>query len=105
MTMDLNYLYSNIRHTDGINACHIFLNRHTTDPALIIDFSILIDVILTHILFKFNNDHYLQMKGTTMGTKVEPAYANITIDAIKTSLLSESTLDPSIYNATYTTSF
>ena len=74
ITMDVNSLYTNIPHTDGINACRSFLNRHTTDPALINDIPILIDFILTHDLFKFNNDHYLQIKGTAMGTKMAPAY-------------------------------
>ena len=84
ITMDVNSLYTNIPHTDGINACRSFLNRHTTDTALINDIPILIDFILTHNLFKFNNDHYLQIKGTAMGTKLAPAYANIYMDAIET---------------------
>ena len=53
--------------------------------------------ILTHNLFKFNNDHYLQIKGTAMGAKMVPAYANIFMDAIETSFLSSSPLKPSIY--------
>ena len=57
--MDVNSLYTNILHTDGINACRSFLNRYTTDPALINDIPILIDFILTRKLFKFNNDDYL----------------------------------------------
>ena len=97
VTMDVNSLYTNIPHTDCINACRSFLNRHTTDPALINDIPILTDFILTHNLFKFNNDHYLQIKGTAMGTKMAPAYANIIMDAIETSFLSSSPLKPSIY--------
>ena len=64
ITMDVNSLFTNIPHTDGINACRSFFNRHTTDPALINDIPILIDFFLTHNLFKFNNDHYLQIKAT-----------------------------------------
>ena len=97
ITMDINSLYTNIPPTDGINACRSFLNRHATDPALINDIPILIDFILTHNLFKFNNDHYLQIKGTAMGTKMAPAYANISMDAIETSFLSSPPLKPSIY--------
>ena len=48
ITIDVNSLYTNIPHTDGINACRSFLSRHTTDPALINDIPILIDFILTH---------------------------------------------------------
>ena len=50
-TMDVASLYTNIPHTDGINACRSFLSRHTTDQALINDIPILIDFILTHDLF------------------------------------------------------
>ena len=85
ITMDVNSQNTNIPHTDSINACRSFLNRHTTDPASINDIPILTDFILTHNLFKFNNDHYLQIIGTAMGTKMAPAYANISMDAIETS--------------------
>ena len=90
INMDVNSLHTNITHTDGINACRSFHNRHTTDPALINNIPILIEFILTHNLFKFNNDHYLQIKGTAMGTKMVPACANISMDAIETSFLSSS---------------
>ena len=96
ITMDVNSLYTNIPHTDGINACRSFLNRHTTDPALINDIPTLIDYFLTHNLFKFNNDHYLQIKGIAMGTEMAPAYIYISMDAIETSFLSASPLKPSI---------
>ena len=39
----------------------------------------------------------LRIKGTAMGTKIAPAYANIFIDAIRTSFLSSSLIKPSIY--------
>ena len=97
ITMDVNTLYTNIAHRGGINACCSLHNRHTNHPALINHFPILIDFILTHNLFKFNNDHYLQIKGTAMSTIMASAYANISMDAIKTSFLSTSPLRPSIY--------
>ena len=82
ITMDVNSLYTNIPHTDGVNACRSFLDRHTTDPARMNDNPIFMDFILTHNLFKFNNDHYLQIKSTDMFTKMAPSYANIYVDAI-----------------------
>lgn len=33
--------------------------------------------------FTFNNDHYLQVNGTAMGTRVAPTYANLFMDSIK----------------------
>ena len=69
ITMDVNTLYTNIPHTDGINACRSFYNRHTTDPALMNDIPILIDFILTHNLFKFSNDHYLQIMAQLLAPK------------------------------------
>ena len=90
-------LCANIPHTDSINACRTFLNRRTTDPALINDIPILTNFFLTHNLFQFNNDNYLQIKGTSMGTKMAPVYANISMDDIKTSFLSASLQKPSIY--------
>ena len=50
-----------------------------------------------HMKVIYNNDHYLQIKRTAMGTKMAPAYANIFMDAIETSFLSSSPLKPSIY--------
>ena len=82
--MDVNSLYNNIPHKDAINACRSLLDRLSTDPGLRNNIPILIDFILTHNLIKFNNDHYLQIKGTAMGTKMAPAYANISMDAIET---------------------
>ena len=97
ITMDFNSLCTNIPHTDGSNACRSLVNRHTTDPALLNVIPILIDFILTHNLFKFNNDHYLQIKGKAMGTKMAPAFAIILMDAIETSFHSSSPLKPIIY--------
>ena len=96
--MDVNSLYTSIPHTKGINACRSFVNWHLTDPVLVNDIPILIDFILKHSLFKFNNYHYLQIRGTFMGTKMGAATsANIFMDSIETLFLSASTLIPGIY--------
>ena len=96
-TMHVNSSYTNIQHIDDINACRSFLDRHTTDPALINDIPISIDFVFTHNTLKFNNDHYSQIIGTAMGTKMAPAYANISMDAFERSFPSSSPLKHSIY--------
>ena len=73
-----------------IHTHNIFLIRHTIVPALIIYIPILIEFIHTHNLLKLKNDYYLQIKGTTMGIKMAPEYANISMDYIETLFLSAS---------------
>jgi len=38
---------------------------------------ILLELVLTKNNFEFNEEHYLQIAGTAMGTRVAPSYANI----------------------------
>ena len=34
-------------------------------------------IVLKNNIFEFNGDHYLQLQGTAMGTKMAPSYANL----------------------------
>ena len=77
VTMDVNSLYTNIPHSDGVEACRSFLTMNTTDQTLINDIPTLVDFILTHNLFVFDNKQYLLINGTAMGTKMAPTYADI----------------------------
>ena len=69
ITMDVNSLYTNIPHTDGINACRSCLNSHTTEPILKYDIPVLMDFILTCKLFKFNNDTLYKSKAQLLAPK------------------------------------
>ena len=62
VTMDVNYLYINIPHTDGVEACHSFFIMNTTDQTLINDIPTLVDFILKHNLYVFDDKQYLQME-------------------------------------------
>jgi hypothetical protein len=46
--------------------------------------------------FTFNGDHYLQINGTAMGTKMAPSYANIFMGKIEKQLLESSIRDSQI---------
>ena len=35
------------------------------------------NVVLKNNIFEFDGEHYLQLQGTAMGTKMAPAYANL----------------------------
>ena len=69
VTMDVNSLYINIPHSDIVEACRSFLTMNTTDQTLINDIPSLVDFILKHNLFVFDDEQYLQINGTAMGKK------------------------------------
>ncbi|XP_033095473.1 uncharacterized protein LOC117100033 [Anneissia japonica] len=76
VTLDVSSLYTNIPHNEGIVACRNFLTRHNTGHN-IDNICTIINYILKHNYFTFNGKYYLQTKGTAMGTKMAPSYANI----------------------------
>ena len=67
-------------HSDGVEACRSFLTMNTTDQTLINDIPTLVDFILKHNLFVFDDKQYLQINGTQiMGTKMAPIFLCITL--------------------------
>ncbi|XP_033122020.1 uncharacterized protein LOC117121033 [Anneissia japonica] len=96
VTLDVTSLYSNIPHEEGVAACTKFLNRFysyetTSDICSIIEF------ILKHNNFMFNEKHFLQTKGTAMGTRMAPSYANIFMADLEDRILSNYHLKPTFY--------
>ena len=51
VTMDVNSMYTNIPHSDGVKTCRSFPTMFTTDQTLINDIPTLVDFILKHNLF------------------------------------------------------
>ena len=86
--MDVNSLCTNIPHSDGVEACRSFLTMNTIDQTLINDIPTLVDFILKHNLFVFDDEQYLQINGTVMGTRMAPTYANILMHYIEKTFLS-----------------
>ena len=82
VTFDVESLYTNIPHTLGLDAINFWLQKHPEDiPSRINKNFILegIKFILENNYFCFNNEFYLQVKGTAMGTKVAPIYATLVL--------------------------
>jgi hypothetical protein len=76
VTMDVRPLYTNIPNQEGIQAVRETLNNSSSSiPTRII--TTFLTLILTLNNFIFNGVHYLQNKGSAMGTKCAPPYANI----------------------------
>ncbi|XP_070548794.1 uncharacterized protein [Ptychodera flava] len=85
--MDVVSLYTNIPHQYGITAVKEALREHnisTPNPDLIAE---MLEFILTKNFFQFNNEFFLQLQGTAVGTKVAPAYANIDSSKLEKDIL------------------
>ena len=88
-TIDVKSLYTNISHEEGIRAILTALdNKHGRMwPTRKIIHKFL-EYILKGNYFTFQNQLYLQIHGTAMGTKMAPSYANIFMGSLEASILS-----------------
>ena len=77
VSMDVRALYSNIEHNEGLLSLEEALNNRTIKEPKTEVITTLMKHILTLNNFRFNNKHYLQIKGCAMGTVAAPSYANI----------------------------
>ena len=75
--MDVSSLYTNIPHDAIIAACRkIWEQRTVQEPPTECVVEILI-LVLKNNNVTFDGNHYLQINGTAMGTKMAPSCANI----------------------------
>lgn len=76
-TIDINSLYTNIDTKAGLltvkNILQKYPDKNRPDQELLE----LLEINLTKNDFEFNGKYYLQIKGTAMGKRFAPAYANI----------------------------
>ena len=94
VTLDVSSLYTNITHNEGIYACDHFLTTasHKTIPTT--KLCDIIRMILNFNNFTFNNNHYLQIHGTAMGTKMAPSYANLFLGYFEAKALENASFQP-----------
>ena len=89
-TMDIVSLYTNIPHSDGLQAVQHFLHHSTFDlhiPTILR----LTELVLTLNSFSFNGDHYLQQRGVAMGTKMGPSFACLFVGFVEEQALHQYT--------------
>ena len=91
VTLDVVSLYTNIPHEEGIAASLEALSTLPSDstPPLQV-FHRFLTFTLKHNFFSFNNQFYLQLQGTAMGTRMAPSYANIFMAKLESQLLKHS---------------
>ncbi|XP_072164257.1 uncharacterized protein [Diadema setosum] len=98
VTLDVVSLYTNIPHSDGVNALRRFLTKHDPSSDMPIeDICCLAQFILKHNYFTFDDEYFLQTQDTAMGTKFAPAYASMFMAVLEEEFLSKETLKPSMF--------
>lgn len=69
-------MYTNIPHDGGLNALQHFLSVGQSRPKPSIDCILdLANTVLTNNVFRFQNEYFIQKKGTAMGSRMAPNYA------------------------------
>ena len=97
VTLDVSSLYTNIPHSDGIQAARKELNKRTTQQPPTETICDLIDIILTNNNFEFDEQFYLQKHGTAMGTRMAPPYANLFMGDLERSALDKTAYKPLVW--------
>ena len=97
VTMDVESMYTNIDHESGLTAVKKAFENNP-DPYRpdqeILD---LLELSLKNNDFQFNGETFLQVKGTAMGKKFAPSYANIFMADFETGAMKKCYLKPSTY--------
>ncbi|KAJ8037537.1 hypothetical protein HOLleu_18374 [Holothuria leucospilota] len=97
VVIDVVGLYPHIPHDEGLYAIRHALNRRQYQEVptnLIVE---LAELVLKNNNFEFNGNHYLQTLGTAIGTKMAPAYANLFMDRLERTLISEARVKPFLW--------
>lgn len=76
-SMDVNSLYTNIDIQAGLNAVKKMFEKYPDPKRPDEELLQLLEINLTRNDFVFDGKFYLQIKGTAMGKRFAPAYANI----------------------------
>ncbi|CAJ0918791.1 unnamed protein product, partial [Ranitomeya imitator] len=88
VAMDVNSLYTSIRHSDGIESFMSFLSCHTDFSEQQLKFcKDSLTMVLTRNYFIFEDRFFIQKRGTAMGSNMAPPYANIFMDQFETSFV------------------
>lgn len=76
-TADIDSLYTNIDTKSGLAAVKKFFQKYPNPKRPDKEILQLLEINLTRNDFVFDSKYYLQIKGTAMGKRFAPAYANI----------------------------
>ena len=77
VTLDVSSLYTNIDNIEGLKAMKEKLEERCVTNPTATTLCLLMKLILSLNNFIFNGQNYQQIKGTAMGTRAAPNYANL----------------------------
>jgi hypothetical protein len=84
--MDVTSLYTNIPHDEGIEACREVWDSRTIQRPSTESLLKLLEHVLKLTNSMFNDEHYIQISGTAMGTKMASSYSNIFMGRLERNL-------------------
>ena len=90
-TMDIKSLYTVIPNDGGLQALAYFLDQRTVREPPTHTLTRLAELVLTLNAFSFNGQHYRQIGGVAMGSKMGPNYACLFVGFIEEQIRSSYT--------------
>ena len=100
ISLDVKAMYTNIPINEAISTAVTYLEEHRTNlNGLTLDnVRVLLNFVLTHNIFEFNNKFYHQILGLAMGSKIAPFLAILVLDKLeKTSIYADTSLSIGYY--------
>ena len=88
-TMDIKSLYMVIPNNDGLRALSHFLDKREVKEPSTATLTCLAELVLTLNAFSFNGDHYRQVSGVAMGSKMGPNYACLFVGFVEDQMLNQ----------------
>ena len=82
-TMDVKSLYTVIPHHNGLRALKFFLDKPLNKEPSTSVLVRLAELVLTLNNFSFDGEHYQQISGVAMGTKIGPNCANLFVGFVE----------------------
>ena len=77
VSIDVSGLYTNIPQSEGLDAVHDALEERE-DKSIPSSYLVnLLELVLKNNIFEFDEELFIQLIGTAMGTRPAPSYANI----------------------------
>lgn len=96
-TMDIDSLYTNIDIAEGLQAIKIAFAKYPDSRRPDKELLQLLEINLTKNDFEFNGEFFLQIKGTAMGKRFAPSYANLFMAEWETAALNSCSKKPLYY--------